>query len=62
MRIVAGRCSVPLINRKGQVLDEEDLLAQIGFTDRELFTQKFKEITGISFEEYCVSLTNQDEI
>ena len=48
--------------KKSPELDEEELLAHSGFTDRELFMHKFKEITGISFEEYRASLTNKNEI
>lgn len=50
-----------LIKKKPE-LDEEELLTQIGFSDRAVFIQKFKEITDITFEEYCASLSNQNEI
>ncbi len=43
------------INKQPDV-DDEELLSQIGFTDRALFVKKFKEITGTSYEDVKASL------
>jgi|GEM_PF-2093234 len=50
------------INRAKKILEKrplepaDEISLQVGFTDSKLFIKRFKEITGLSFEEYQSSL------
>lgn len=51
-----------LLMKKSPEVTDEELINQIGFSDYELFLQKFNEITGITVEEYLDSLSNQNNV
>jgi len=56
------------INRAKSILSKrsdsetDEIALDVGFTDKNLFLQKFKEITGLSFEEYRAASQNNDKI
>lgn len=53
---------VKQILEKNTFLSDEDIMPLVGFTDKELFLQKFKENTGVAFKEYQDTLFKMHDL
>ena len=55
-----NRAKIILEKRSDSTVD--DIALQVGFNDKKLFLQKFKEITNLAFDEYQNSIQDKEQV
>ena len=50
-----------ILNKKPEI-ETDEIALDVGFTDKNLFLQKFKEITGVTLEEYRNANQNKEQV